>query len=89
MFGTTVVSNWQEGSEIHWNSERQGKTYEDKGKILKLDPERLLQYSHFSLLFGNLDILANDHIVTIQLSANGDQTNVSLANSIGGLDDFV
>jgi hypothetical protein len=29
-----------------------GKTHEDKGVILRLEPERLLQYSHFSPLSG-------------------------------------
>ena len=40
MFGTNVVSDWKEGSPIVWKGEWQGNTYEDKGVILKLDPQR-------------------------------------------------
>jgi uncharacterized protein YndB with AHSA1/START domain len=42
MFGTNVVSDWREGSPIVWKGKWQGTTYEDKGVILKLKPERLI-----------------------------------------------
>jgi hypothetical protein len=41
MFGTNVISDWQEGSPILWKGEWQGKKYEDLGVILKLEPERV------------------------------------------------
>src|SRR5262249_14672554 len=47
MFGTNAVSNWQEGAPIVWKGEWEGKPYEDKGVILQLKPEHVLQYSHF------------------------------------------
>ena len=50
MFGTTVISDWKEGSKIIWKGEWEGKTYEDKGKILRFEPKKNLQYSHFSPL---------------------------------------
>lgn len=79
MFGTTVVSDWEEGSDIRWKGEWEGKAYEDKGVILKLEPERTLQYSHFSPLAGLPDTPENYHTVTIELSGEGDQTRVSLS----------
>ena len=79
MFGTNVVSEWREGSPITWQGEWQGKSYEDKGVILKLQPRRTIQYSHFSPLSGLPDKPENYHTVTIDLSADGDQTHVSLA----------
>ena len=36
MFGTDVVSDWREGSPIFWRGEYEGRSYEDKGVILKL-----------------------------------------------------
>ncbi len=48
MFGTNVVSDWRAGSPIIWKGEWQGKSYQDKGVILQLKPERTLQYSHFT-----------------------------------------
>ena len=78
MFGTNVVSDWQEGSSIVWKGEWQGKSYEDKGKILQLKPGRTLQYSHFSPLSGQPDRPEIYHTVTIELSGNGNQTDVTL-----------
>jgi uncharacterized protein YndB with AHSA1/START domain len=79
MFGTTVVSDWQQGSPITWKGEWKGKPYEDKGKILKVEPRRLLQYSHYSPLSGLPETPENHHTVTIELSAEGTQTRVSLS----------
>jgi uncharacterized protein YndB with AHSA1/START domain len=78
MFGTTVVSDWQEGSSIVWRGEWQGKTYEDKGTILRLEPERLLQCSHFSPLSGLPDAPERYHTVTIELSTRGECVLLSL-----------
>ena len=52
--------------------------HEDKGVILQLKPGRTLQYSHFSPLSGLPDKPENYHTITIELSANGNQTFVSL-----------
>ena len=78
MFGTTVVSDWKVNSNITWTGEWKGKTYEDKGVILQLRPERLLQYSHFSPLSGLPDLPENYHTVTIELVPKGNQTFVLL-----------
>jgi uncharacterized protein YndB with AHSA1/START domain len=79
MFGTTVVSDWREGSSIVWKGEWQGKSYEDKGKILEIKEGQVLQYSHFSPLMGKPDTPENYHTVTIELSNDGTQTAVSLS----------
>ena len=78
MFGTNAVSDWREGSPILWEGEWQGKPYEDKGVILKLRPDRTLQYSHFSPLSGLPDKPESYHTVTIDLSDEGKQTRISL-----------
>jgi uncharacterized protein YndB with AHSA1/START domain len=79
MFGTNVVTDWKEGSPIIWQGEWQGKAYQDKGTILRMDQERVLQTSHFSPLSGQPDVPENYHTVTIELSGQGRQTNVSLS----------
>ena len=78
MFGTTVISDWKEGSKIIWKGEWEGKQYEDKGKILLFEPEKSLQYSHFSPLAGLPDSPENYHIVTIDLEEKDQQTIVTL-----------
>ncbi len=79
MFGTEAVSEWKEGSPIVWKGNWEGKPYEDKGLILKMEPERMLQYSHFSPLSGAPDIPENYHTLTYKLSPKGDQTLVELS----------
>ena len=79
MFGTKVISDWKKGSPITWKGEWQGRKYEDRGVILKLKPERLIQYSHFSPLSGLPDAPENYHTVTIELSNLRTQTLVSLS----------
>ncbi len=69
MFGTNAVSDWKEGSPIVWQGEWEGKPYEDKGVILQLKPERVLQYSHFSPLSGQADVPENYRTLTIELSS--------------------
>src|SRR4030095_14813515 len=79
MFGATVTSDWKEGSKITWKGEWEGKPYEDKGKILRFEPKKSLQYSHFSPLSGLHDNPENYHIVTIDLEEEKDkQTNITL-----------
>jgi uncharacterized protein YndB with AHSA1/START domain len=78
MFGTNVMSEWKEGSAITWKGEWQGKAYEDKGVILKLDKPHLLKYSHFSPLTGEPDLPENYHTVTIELSDQDGAVKVDL-----------
>jgi uncharacterized protein YndB with AHSA1/START domain len=78
MFGTDVQSSWRQGSPIVWKGDWEGKSYEDKGVILKLEPGRTLQYTHFSGLSRLPDKPENYHKVTIELSSEGNRTHVSL-----------
>lgn len=79
MFGTDVASEWTKGSPITWQGVWQGKPYKDKGVILQIERERILQYSHFSPLTGQPEVPENYHTVTVELSDNGKLTSVSLA----------
>jgi uncharacterized protein YndB with AHSA1/START domain len=78
MFGANVESDWKEGSPIVWKGEWQGRKYEDKGVIRQVKPGRALQYTHFSPLAGQPDRPEHYHMVTIQLSPEGERTRVSL-----------
>src|SRR5688572_16551994 len=79
MFGAVAESDWNEGSPIIWKGEYEGRTYEDKGVIQKLQPERILQYTHYSPLAGKSDIPESYHTVTIELSAQDAATKVQLS----------
>ncbi len=87
LFGTEVVSDWRQGSPIVWKGEWQGRPYEDKGVILRLEPGRTLQYSHFSPQSGVPDEPNNYHMVTVNLASEGNQTRVSLAQDNNATDE--
>ncbi len=87
MLGTNVVSDWKEGSPIVWQGEWQGRKYEDKGVILKLVPDRTIQYSHFSPLSGVPDAPENYHTVTVNLSPEGARTHVELSQDHNASED--
>ncbi len=74
MFGSDVTSDWQEGSEMVWRGEWEGKQYEDRGIIKKIVPEEVLSYTHSS----SMDPNAKVHTITIELDGHGDHTHVFL-----------
>ena len=51
-FGTYVVTDWKVDSQVLWQGEWNGKSYEDKGKVLKFEENKVIAYSHFSPLTG-------------------------------------
>jgi len=78
MFGTTVVSDWKVGHPIVWKGEWEGKAYEDRGEIRQFQPGRTLQYTHSSSQAEAAGRPDNAHLVTIQLSREGNQTRIEL-----------
>ena len=50
LFGTKVTTDWRVGSPITYTGTWEGKTYEDKGKILQIEPGRLLVSTFWSSL---------------------------------------
>jgi uncharacterized protein YndB with AHSA1/START domain len=79
MFGTTVSSDWKNGSDITWKGEWNGKAYEDKGEIIQIKPKTYIQYTHFSPLLGVPDVPENYHTVTVKLTPKNGSTIVLLS----------
>ena len=77
-FGADVETDWEEGSPIRFKGQWDGKSFEDKGEILEVEPERRLSYTHWSGLSGKPDKPENYHHVTYQLEPKSDQTRVSI-----------
>ena len=78
MFGSQVESDWKPGSPIVWRGEFEGKSYEDKGEIVEVQPERRLKMTHFSPLGGKEDAPENYHTLLYELEERGSATHVSL-----------
>ena len=84
LFGTNAVSDWKAGSPIFYRGEWEGKTYEDKGIILELVPEKLLVNTYWSSMGGLADLPENYQKITYSLDEKEGQTNLTLTqeNSI-------
>lgn len=84
MFGSQVETDWKQGSPIRWKGEYQGKSYEDKGEVLEVDPGRRLKVTHFSPLTGQDDVPENYHTVTYDLDEHDGHTHVALTQDNAG-----
>jgi uncharacterized protein YndB with AHSA1/START domain len=80
-FGAKVVTNWREGSAITFSGEWNGKPYKDRGTIMKVVPNRLLEYTHWSPLSGTPDEPENYHTVTFELTPSEGGTELALRQS--------
>lgn len=78
LFGTQVVTDWKVGSPIIWKGVWQGKDYEDKGKILQIITNKLLETTYWSGMAGLADIPENYKKVTYELMEIGGNTKLTL-----------
>jgi uncharacterized protein YndB with AHSA1/START domain len=79
MFGSQVETDWKPGSRITWKGEYEGKTYEDRGEILEVEPGRRLRMTHFSPLSGDEDVPENYHTILYELEEAGTRTRLRLS----------
>lgn len=78
LMDTNVTSDWKEGSPITYEGEFNGKKYQDKGIIKKIEPGKILQSTYWSSMGGKEDKPENYNLVTYQLSQSNGKTMVSL-----------
>jgi uncharacterized protein YndB with AHSA1/START domain len=78
-FGVETRSEWTPGSELVHSGEWQGRPYEDRGTIVRLEPPTLLEHTHWSPMSGLLDEPGNYENVVWRLS--GDETTTELTVS--------
>jgi uncharacterized protein YndB with AHSA1/START domain len=80
-FGATVDTDGRVGSPITYRGEWQGRRFEDKGEIVKVQPDEVLQVTHFSPLSGQPDIPENYHTVTFQLARRDGGTELVITQT--------
>ena len=79
MFGCETISDWQEGSELLWQMEYEGKPFIPvKGHIVEIDPPEYLAYTVFDPHSTMPDVLENYLTVTYELSEEDGQTILSV-----------
>lgn len=80
-FGTEAVSSWEVGEPIIFQGIWEGKSYEDKGVILKNDTEKEFQYSYWSSMSGTSDIPENYSSITYKVESRGKDTLLTVTQS--------
>jgi len=79
LFGTQVTTDWQVGSPIVYEGVWEGKAYKDKGKVLQVEPGKLLVSTFWSSLAGLPDVPESYQTVRYELSTEGSGTKLTLA----------
>jgi uncharacterized protein YndB with AHSA1/START domain len=77
-FGTNAKSDWKVGSPVTFTGEYEGKTYSDKGTVLKSIPGKLLQYDFWSSMSGIEDKPENYVIVTYEIVEGKIETTLTV-----------
>ena len=81
-FACEVFSDWKEGSPIVFKDSKKGKEMV-KGKIIKIEPQILLQYTVLNSESGRAENAANFSLVTDKLSYQNGETTLSITDDIG------
>jgi uncharacterized protein YndB with AHSA1/START domain len=78
LFGAQAISEWKEGSRITYKGVWQGKPYEDKGVIKKIEPKKRLVSTYWSALSGLPDSPENYSTVTYTLDEHNGETTITV-----------
>jgi uncharacterized protein YndB with AHSA1/START domain len=86
-FGAEIVTDWKEGSPIVYRGQWEGKPFEDKGVVLKVEPNRRLTVTHWSPFSGVPDVPENYHRVDYLLEAVGGGTRITITQDKNASDE--
>ena len=78
LFGTNTITDWKKGSPILWEGEWEGKTYQDKGVILDIDPGKSVKYNYWSSMSGTEDKPENYQDITYDLKEKDGKTTLNI-----------
>ena len=78
LFGTKVTTDWRVGSPITYQGTWEGKAYKDKGKVLQVEPGKLLVSTFWSSLSGLPDVPESYKTVRYELSPEGGGTRLTI-----------
>lgn len=78
MIGTDLTTDWKVGSLIRWDGFLQGKRYLNKGIVLSVVPESLLEYTYWSSVSNLKDDPENYTKVSCKLSKENGGTRLTI-----------
>jgi uncharacterized protein YndB with AHSA1/START domain len=78
-WGSTVESDFTIGGPIVWKGAWQGKPFEDRGTVKRVEPLALLQYTHWTVATaGTLE--SSPNLLTYRLSSEKDGVRVTFTH---------
>ena len=77
-YGANLMTDWQKGSSIVYRSEWEGNIYEQTGKILEIEPHKLVKYTLFAPRPGLEDKPENYFTMTYGLEEINGQTTLTI-----------
>jgi len=78
MSGSHVDTKWEPGAPITWSGEYDGRSYQDKGEVLVVEPCRVLSMTHYSPLMGEEDVPESYHTLVYTLTPTEQGTRLEL-----------
>lgn len=84
LFGTDLSTDWKVGSPITYTGEWQGKSYEDKGKVLEYEQDKLIVTTYWSGMSGTED--KPENYQTVRYEVTPEETGTHLALSQENID---
>jgi uncharacterized protein YndB with AHSA1/START domain len=78
-FGVDTITDWTEGGSIVHKGEWQGKPYEDKGEVVKVERPKTLIHTHWSSMSGLPDAPENYQEVRWSLATEDGRTTLSVS----------
>lgn len=85
MYGADLITDWKVGAPIRWQGIFEGRPYENKGTVLSVLPEKLLEYTYWSSLSELPDNPENYAKITWRLTAEKEGTRFSVMLEGDGL----
>jgi len=77
-FGTEIQTDWIPGSPIYWRGTWEGKTYEDKGKVLEFRLHQRISYLYWSSFSGEPDLPESYQTITYELHSEDGNTALTV-----------
>lgn len=77
-FGVDTETDWSVGGPIVHRGQYQGRPYQDRGTIERIEPGRLLVHTHWSPVSGLPDVPENYQHVTWALSGDDGRTELTV-----------
>jgi uncharacterized protein YndB with AHSA1/START domain len=65
--GSAIHTDWKKGSPVTWLGEMHGTKYQNKGVVLENTPNRLLRFTYWSGMGGDVDLPENYSEITYAL----------------------